>query len=137
MLVKYIRCGVDSDFRENFSLAQMGWAPLKEVPGFIRQFGGWSKTEGAAAILFGLWESRAAYQYFMDHLHDRLIADSSQEQYFHSIYVEIYEIDESVVQGAASSRGLLALLGEKLGKPTYEVELVEAWEVRGNKSFNT
>lgn len=131
MLVKYIRCGVDPDFREKFSLAQMGWEPLKHVPGFIRQFGGWTRPEGDAdAVIFGLWESRASYDYFMDHLHDRLIEGSSQERYFQSISVVLYDVDEGMVHGADASSGLLDILGEKLGIETREVELAGEWEVR-------
>ncbi len=129
MLVKFIRCGVDPDSREKFSLAQMGWDPLKQVPGFIRQFGGWTRPEGDA-VIFGLWESRASYDYFMDHLHDRLIEGSSQERYFQSISVVLYEVDEGMVHGAAASNGLLDIIGEKLGIETREVELAGEWEVQ-------
>jgi hypothetical protein len=131
MLVKYIRCGVESASREKFSLAQMGWYPLKQVPGFIRQFGGWTRPEGNAdAVIFGLWESRASYDYFMSSLHDSLIGESSQERYFQSISVVLYEVDEGMVHGAAASNGLLDILGEKLGIETHEVELVGEWEVQ-------
>jgi Domain of unknown function (DUF4937 len=131
MLVKYIRCGVESGSREKFSLAQMGWEPLKHVPGFIRQFGGWTRPEGDAdAVIFGLWESRASYDYFMSSLHDSLIGESSQERYFQSISVVLYEVDEGMVHGAAASKGLLDILGEKLGIETREVELAGEWEVQ-------
>ncbi|MEF7565775.1 YdbC family protein [Bacillus infantis] len=131
MLVKYIRCGVDSASREEFSLAQMGWEPLKHVPGFIRQFGGWTRPEGDAdAVIFGLWESRASYDYFMSNLHDSLIGASSQMRYLQSISAALFEEDEDIVHRHAASSELLDSFGARLDIPAGEVELVGEWEIR-------
>lgn len=89
LLVKYIRCEVEEGKRTAFSKAQGEWDRLSEVDCFLGQFGGWSGS--GEAVILGFWESRQAYQHFMEHVHDTIFLENNQGKTYHSITVTLYE----------------------------------------------
>lgn len=89
LLVKYIRCEVEEEKRAAFSKAQEEWNRLSEVDGFLGQLGGWS--ESGEAVILGFWESRQAYQHFMEHVHDTIFLENNQGKTYRSIAVTMYE----------------------------------------------
>ncbi|MFE7064712.1 YdbC family protein [Sutcliffiella sp. NPDC057660] len=89
LLVKYIKCEVEEEKKSAFSKAQEEWDHLAEVEGFLGQFGGWSGS--GEAVIFGFWESREAYQYFMEHVHDTIFLENKQGKTYRSITVTLYE----------------------------------------------
>lgn len=89
LLVKYIKCEVEEEKKSAFSKAQEEWDRLAEVEGFLGQFGGWSGS--GEAVILGSWESREAYQYFMEHVHDTIFLENNQGKTYWSITVTLYE----------------------------------------------
>lgn len=89
LLVKYIRCEVEEEKRAAFSKAQGEWDRLSEVDGFLGQFGGWSGS--GEAVILAFWDSRQAYQYFMEHVHDTIFLENNQGKTYRSITVKLYE----------------------------------------------
>lgn len=89
MLVKYIRCQVEEEQKSAFSKAQEQWGRLSEVDGFLGQYGGWSGS--GDAVILGFWESRHAYQNFMEHIHDIIFLENKQGATYRSISVRLYE----------------------------------------------
>ncbi|MDJ0341589.1 YdbC family protein [Streptomyces sp. H10-C2] len=87
MLVKWIRCGVVD--RAGFERGQRKWAGLRGEPGFRGQGGGWSRAQPGVAHLFAFWDSRAAYDAFMDGSHDRLAG--SQAASYENLGVLLFE----------------------------------------------
>ncbi|WP_417898155.1 YdbC family protein [Bacillus haimaensis] len=89
VLVKYIWCEVEEEKRSAFSKAQEEWDHLAEVEGFLGQFGGWG--ESGEAVILGFWESRQAYQHFMEYVHDTIFLENNQGKTYRSITVTLYE----------------------------------------------
>jgi len=89
LLFKYIRCEVEEEKRAAFSKVQEEWNRLSEVDGFLGQLGGWS--ESGEAVILGFWESRQAYQHFMEHVHDTIFLENNQGKTYRSIAVTMYE----------------------------------------------
>jgi hypothetical protein len=89
LLIKYIKCEVEEAKKAAFSKAQEEWVPLSEVGGFLGQFGGWSRN--GEAVILGFWESRQAYQHFMEQIHDTIFLENNQGKTYRSITVTLYE----------------------------------------------
>ncbi|MBV5123737.1 YdbC family protein [Bacillus halotolerans] len=100
MLIKKIVCGVDAANAEEFSKAQSQWGALSHVSGFIKQAGGWRKTADSllTAEIIGVWESRAAYDAFMENEHDIIYKEIEQKGTILSIEVTLSQVD---AEGAA------------------------------------
>ncbi|QIW78771.1 YdbC family protein [Bacillus tequilensis] len=99
MLIKKIICEVDDANAEEFAKAQSQWGALSHVNGFIKQAGGWQKTiDGPlTAEIISVWESRAAYDHFMENEHDSIYDGNEQKAVIHSIEVTLYEEDEPFI----------------------------------------
>ena len=75
MILKKIRCMVPPKKRAAFEKARLDWKSLKDCPGFLFQVGGWSQKEPNVAWIYAGWESDAAHEYFMETVHDRIVAN--------------------------------------------------------------
>ncbi|ASS74891.1 hypothetical protein CIG75_07780 [Tumebacillus algifaecis] len=96
MLVKWMICTVEPEQRDAFSQAQESWSQLHGVAGFCGQVGGWKVEEGdVTARIVGLWCDEAAYQTFMDEVHDLITEGSAQGKTYTSIQVRLEEIHEA------------------------------------------
>jgi heme-degrading monooxygenase HmoA len=71
-LIKWITC--EAPDSAAFGRAQLAWAQLHGVPGFLGQAGGWSRNTPGLAQIFGFWSDTAHYQAFMDREHVRIAA---------------------------------------------------------------
>ena len=71
-LVKWVVCRAAD--RAAFHRAQLAWARLRDVPGFLGQRGGWSRRDDSVAHIVGCWADRAAYDAFMNGVHDGIAA---------------------------------------------------------------
>jgi Domain of unknown function (DUF4937 len=91
MLVKRIVCTVEAHQRGSFHMAQMEWAALKTVDGFIAQLGGWDTSDASIAYIYSFWENRDRYENFMENMHDEFFGHSNQRATFTSIKVELFE----------------------------------------------
>jgi hypothetical protein len=69
-LIKWIRCAVSG--AAEFDQGQRGWQRLAGEPGFLAQFGGWSRHDRNVAHVFGLWSDAGSYDRFMRGRHDDL-----------------------------------------------------------------
>lgn len=91
MLIKWIVCNVPEEKREAFSQAQQQWSVLRNVPGFVAQFGGWNAADPVEACIVGLWEDRDSYTVFMEKFHDGIYASAGQKETFDRIDVTVME----------------------------------------------
>ncbi|MDN4593666.1 YdbC family protein [Polycladomyces subterraneus] len=92
MLIKWIVCNVPEEKREAFSLAQQQWSALRDVPGFVAQFGGWNAVNPAEACIVGLWKDRDSYTAFMEKIHDEIYISRGQQETFDRIAVTVMEM---------------------------------------------
>lgn len=76
MRVKWIVATVPEGQRAAFSRAQAAWADIALCTGFVGQAGGWDQ-EGRACIL-GVWQTAAAADRFMAHVHDAITDSTGQ-----------------------------------------------------------
>jgi heme-degrading monooxygenase HmoA len=78
--------------KEKFSFAQKNWIRLKNAKGFIAQAGGWNLNDETEACIISFWESEDALKYFMNNLHDQIVNENKQDQFYNSITVEHFNI---------------------------------------------
>ncbi|MDE1361635.1 hypothetical protein CHCC20488_0308 [Bacillus paralicheniformis] len=91
-VLKLIRCKPAGQQLHAFSEAQAKWAPLQNVSGFIRQWGGWMETEnGPGALVLVLWKSKRDYLNFMADHHDAIYERTNQKGTFESINITLFE----------------------------------------------
>jgi hypothetical protein len=90
MLLKWIVCQVLAETRANFSSAQSQWTPLKRLPGFLGQIGGWVCASSSQAGILALWQDEAYYRHFMQHNHDEIVAHNSQSESYSSLSVALF-----------------------------------------------
>jgi heme-degrading monooxygenase HmoA len=87
VLIKWVRCRVTD--REAFTRGQEGWKALAEVPGFLGQCGGWSRTRAGVAHVFAWWRSEDDHAAFLAGPHDGLAA--GQAGSYGEIGVRLFE----------------------------------------------
>jgi len=95
MLLKLIECNVIPEKREAFSEGQKMWKELHNVPGFVAQIGGWSRSNYNKAYILAFWLEQNSYENFMDHVHDHLFVKTRQDETYSSIKVSLYETTKS------------------------------------------
>jgi Domain of unknown function (DUF4937 len=130
MILKHVVCTVAPMHREAFSNGQLVWAQLRQIPGFIAQFGSFAKSE---AQLFGLWTSHESYNAFMAQWHDRIESDGGQREHIDRIAVDLYDVpdnslDLNVLKDAieTSTKEVWASFGQQpalLNDSAYSVQL--------------
>jgi len=76
--------------KEEFSFAQKNWIRLKNAKGFIAKEGGWDMNDETKACILSFWESEDTLKYFMNNLHDQIVSENKQDQFYNSITVEHY-----------------------------------------------
>ncbi|MCP3803437.1 YdbC family protein [Allokutzneria sp. A3M-2-11 16] len=87
MIIKWVRCrAVDAGA---FDRGQRAWSELAGLPGFLGQFGGWSRGEPDIAHVFAFWDNQADHERFMAGEHDRVAAD--QAGAYDAIQVGLWE----------------------------------------------
>ena len=91
MLLKWIRCTVPDAKRPAFSATQAKWASIANADGFYAQVGGWDASRPGQACIVGLWRDQAAYQHFMDDLHDQVFHSNHQALTYTDIQTGIYD----------------------------------------------
>ncbi|MDR4938270.1 YdbC family protein [Rossellomorea marisflavi] len=91
MLVKRIVCTVEAHQRGSFHMAQMEWAALRTVEGFIAQLGGWDTSDASIAYIYSFWENRDYYEDFMENIHDEIFSHSNQIASYTSIKVVLFQ----------------------------------------------
>lgn len=89
MITKWVRCAVND--QGGFDRGQQGWAELRELPGFLGQYGGWSRRENGSEIghVVAFWSDPDSYEQFMAGPHDVLA--QGQVGTFSSIDVRLFE----------------------------------------------
>jgi heme-degrading monooxygenase HmoA len=90
MFIKWIVCKVPLDLKDKFSFAQEKWIRTKSVNGFIAQTGVWNLKDDSEACIISFWESEDALKYFMQNLHDQIVSENNQDQFYSSITVNHY-----------------------------------------------
>ncbi|MEV5537228.1 DUF4937 domain-containing protein [Saccharopolyspora shandongensis] len=62
MITKWVRCEVVD--RDGFDRGQQGWTALRELPGFLGQYGGWSRRPDGAEIasIVAFWADSDSYE---------------------------------------------------------------------------
>lgn len=91
MLVKWIKCLVESQNKNLFSSAQEKWADLKETEGFIAQTGGWNIHNDNEACILSFWDDYSSYLEFMKFVHDGITNKNKQAETYVSIAVSLYD----------------------------------------------
>lgn len=91
MLLKWIRCTIPDDKRGAFSTAQEQWSTIADTDGFYAQVGGWNKDQPGQACIVGFWRDQAAYQHFMDAVHDQVMDKSNQGLTYTDCQVGLYD----------------------------------------------
>ncbi|MFC0523391.1 YdbC family protein [Pontibacillus salicampi] len=91
MLIKWIVCTVPERNKEDFAQAQSQWKKLRYIDGFIGQIGGWSSQDKSQAGILTFWKDRDSYQFFMEHVHDKIFNQSGQGDTYDNITIEILE----------------------------------------------
>jgi len=84
-------CRVPEEKRESFSRAQQQWSALRDVQGFVAQFGGWNAADPTEACIVGLWKDRVSYTAFMDNIHDEIYLSGGQQETFDRATVTVME----------------------------------------------
>ena len=87
MLIKIIRCTITREKKQLFSDAQAGWESIKDVNGFVTQFGGWSRHQPDEAVILACWKDETSYRLFMQDHHDAIYQETGQSGTFESITV--------------------------------------------------
>jgi heme-degrading monooxygenase HmoA len=87
MLLKWVACRVAD--RAAFHRGQLAWAELTGVPGFLGQFGGWSRGEPGLAHVFARWAGESAHRAFLNGPHDRIAA--AQAGTYQAIDVRLFQ----------------------------------------------
>lgn len=147
MLLKWIICRVPEEWRAAFSTAQAGWGALRGVDGFGGQWGGWNAQSPEEACILALWRDEAAYQHFMDAVHDSIFVQTEQRRTYESIAVTRYDQIELLDWTEDSRRlgdELHVELTHKVSKATWSrhslclpsavtgekrIRLLDAWHV--------
>ncbi|MFS0788269.1 YdbC family protein [Shouchella sp. 1P09AA] len=96
MFIKQILCQVKHNQKELFSNGQTKWNALKDVEGFIGQFGGWCDTEKDVAYIFSLWDNKNSYHRFMESEHDSIASNANQAGTVTSIKVKVFDIKTKI-----------------------------------------
>ncbi len=86
-MIKWIVCDVAPTRRDEFSLAQEGWAVLKGEDGFVCQVGGWDEKSPDTAGVLAVWTDTKAYERFMRDHHDAIVRASGQQDTYRSVRV--------------------------------------------------
>ena len=90
MYIKWIVCKVPRNLKEEFSIAQEKWIRTKSAKGLIAQVGGWNLNDETEACIISFWESKDALEDFMQNLHDQIVSENKQDQFYSSITVNHY-----------------------------------------------
>lgn len=106
MLIKWIRCQVEPQTKELFSLAQERWSDLLGLQGFLGQAGGWNAANPLEACIVSFWQNEESYQLFMGKAHDVIYATTGQAHTYSRIEVRLFK--GMAECPAAVSRKLLA-----------------------------
>ncbi|MGZ4134180.1 MAG: YdbC family protein [Tumebacillaceae bacterium] len=102
MLIKWIVCQVSEETRDAFSSSQSEWTALKHVDGFIGQIGGWNTENPLEACILAFWRDEEAYQAFMTHHHDMILANNKQQGTYTGIAVNLFKC-VIPIQGSSES----------------------------------
>ncbi len=95
MYIKEIVCTLEEADRESFDQVQRQWATLSQVTGFLAQVGGWS---GNHAVIIAFWESKEAYESFMENVHDEIFSQNRQKTTYNSISVTLWQTNKTYTQ---------------------------------------
>lgn len=90
MILKLIKCEVDEDKKDAFSISQTKWTELSSINGFEKQFGGW-ESESREAIIFAYWKSEDHVKSFMQNYHDEILNKSNQKKTFLRCKIKYYK----------------------------------------------
>ncbi|MBI4674990.1 MAG: YdbC family protein [Chloroflexi bacterium] len=107
MLIKWIVCCVPLTTRAEFAQAQCQWTPLSKLDGFLGQIGGWNSREPEQACILACWRDQAAYNAFMQNMHDAISDASAQHKTYDAIQVMLAEM---VFPMTGKTAGLVAAL---------------------------
>jgi len=88
VLLKLITCRVAPERRAAFDAAQCQWTALASIPGFIGQCGGW---HGDGVSIVALWTDAASHDHFMQHEHDRVVANAGQAGTHDGLMVDLFD----------------------------------------------
>lgn len=121
MFLKHIICQVGSNQKTAFSIAQTKWSVIKNLPGFIAQFGGWSKRSPNKAIIFSLWKSKTDYDFFMEKVHDTVFENNGQTNTYNTIEIQFHEVSDVP----------LPIHLDRFINPYYEgsIEYIASWNI--------
>ena len=93
MLMKWIRCAVDEEWRIRFSRAQAAWGRISSAAGLIGQYGGWDvRAQSGIACILSIWQDDSAYAKFMRGFHDFVTEGSGQASTYRQIKVDMFDI---------------------------------------------
>lgn len=90
MFVKLIRCHLNPDSLERFSVGQEQWKSIRSRVGFICQFGGFDVVKKDTAVILSIWESQQDYERFMQEDHDRIYALNGQKDCCKSVVTSLF-----------------------------------------------
>ncbi|MCA1058878.1 YdbC family protein [Rossellomorea aquimaris] len=107
MLIKRINCKVNDDQRDAFSEYQQQWGRLSSVKGFMGQLGGWSNKQPNVACVYAFWETRKAYEIFMEEVHDMIFSTFGQGSTYSSIDVDVFDEVGSVLKTVNEMRAVI------------------------------
>ncbi|MFI8687033.1 YdbC family protein [Rossellomorea sp. NPDC077527] len=107
MLIKRIICKVKDGQRDSFSEYQQQWSRLSSVKGFMGQLGGWKNKQPFVACVYAFWETRKAYEIFMEEVHDVIFSTFGQGSTYSSIDVDLYEEVGSVLKSVIEMRAVM------------------------------
>ena len=90
MYIKCIVCSVPTSLKDKFSSSQEEWNRTNSAKGFIAQAGGWNLNDDdeTEACIISFWENKEALRNFMTNLHDQILSENKQDQFYTSISVD-------------------------------------------------
>ncbi|GGE63348.1 YdbC family protein [Priestia taiwanensis] len=91
MFIKWIKCLVNEEDKDAFSLAQQQWRNLESAEGFLGQVGGWNKKQPCEAGIISFWKDDISYWQFMERIHDEIVDMNKQRNTYTHISVELYD----------------------------------------------
>lgn len=90
MIIKLIRAEVISGHRDRFLAAQKIWdRECLKTEGYLGQWCG--DGEQGELYVFAFWESRAVYEQWMGHEHDRIAALAGSEAHYSALEARIVD----------------------------------------------
>lgn len=96
MFIKWIVCEVKENLKKDFSIAQEQWIETQNCDGFYAQVGGFDLKNKNIAYIVSFWDTEQSLKLFMKNIHDKVILNSNQAEFYNSINVRHFTLSSKI-----------------------------------------